>query len=79
MASRSVVFRSCAAFLFSLAVPAVALAQTTGGGRGALRPYVHIFLAYGAAWILILVWVWLIARGLKRVTAGLENTGHHGT
>ncbi len=73
MTSRSVVFRSCAAFLFSLAVPAVALAQTAAGGRGALRPYVHIFLAYGAAWILILAWVWLIARGLKRVAARQQD------
>ncbi len=35
-------------------------------GRGALRPYVHVLIAYGVAWVLILVWVWRIARGLKR-------------
>ena len=64
------IFRSCAAFLFSLAVPAALLAQSTEAGRGALRPYVHVFLAYGVVWVLILFWVWRIARGLKRLGQG---------
>ena len=34
-----------------------------------MRPYVHIFLAYGIAWILIAVWVWMISRGMKRMAA----------
>ncbi len=38
-----------------------------GGGSPSLRPYVHIFLAYAAAWILILVWVWRIWRSLRRL------------
>lgn len=38
-----------------------------GGGSPSLRPYVHIFLAYAAAWILILFWVWRIWRGLRRL------------
>lgn len=44
-----------------------AAAAQEEAGRGALRPYVHVFVAYGIAWVLILVWVWRIARGLKRV------------
>ena len=61
-----IVLRSCAAFLLSLAAPVALLAQTEAGS-GALRPYAHVFLAYGVAWLLILFWVWRIARGLKRL------------
>ena len=43
---------------------ALAAAQDEAG-RGALRPYVHVLVAYGIAWVLILVWVWRIARALK--------------
>ena len=32
-----------------------------------MRPYVHIFLAYGIAWILIAFWVWRISRGMRRM------------
>lgn len=56
--------RTLTAVLSSLATPAHLLAQEAG--RGALRPYIHVLLAYGAAWLLILVWVWMIARKLKR-------------
>ncbi len=55
-----------AAFLATLAAPTALLAQTEAG-RGALRPFVHVLGAYGIAWILILVWVWRIARALKRL------------
>lgn len=34
-----------------------------------MRPYVHILLAYGIAWILIAFWVWKISRGMKRLAA----------
>jgi len=61
------------AVLFSLATPAGLLAQEAG--RGALRPYIHVLLAYGAAWLLILVWVWMIARKLKRAGAHPEAGG----
>ena len=44
-----------------------AVAVQGEAGRGALRPYVHVFAAYGIAWALILAWVWRIAKGLKRV------------
>ena len=50
--------------------PAVLAAQGEAG-RGALRPFVHVLLAYAVAWIAILVWVWLIARRLRR----LEDAG----
>ncbi|MDE2762930.1 MAG: hypothetical protein OXQ94_00595 [Gemmatimonadota bacterium] len=59
--------RTLTAVLLSLAMPAGLLAQEAG--RGALRPYVHVLLAYGAAWLLILLWVWMIARNLKRAGA----------
>ena len=50
------------------AAPAlVAAAQVAEGGRGALRPYIHVFLAYAVVWIMILLWVWWIARRLKNV------------
>jgi len=62
------IFRICTALLCSAAAPAVLLAQAEGG-RGALRPYVHVFLAYGITWVLIAVWVWMIARRMKRLAA----------
>lgn len=61
------------AILLSLATPAGLLAQEAG--RGALRPYVHVLLAYGAAWLLILIWVWMIARKLKRASARSNSDG----
>ncbi len=59
------------ASLWLLAAPALAAVQAAGGGRGALRPYVHVLLAYAVVWILILLWVWWIARKLSRL-----NNGH---
>lgn len=72
--------RAGAVALVVLAGPGVAagaeeLALQAEAGRGALRPYVHVFAAYGVAWALILVWVWRIARGLKRVEKGIEGVG----
>lgn len=61
--------RSIAALFLSLPVPVALVAQTIEAGRGALRPYVHIFLAYGIAWILIAFWVWMISRQMKRMAA----------
>lgn len=57
--------RSLTAILLLLATPAGLPAQEAG--RGALRPFVHVLLAYGVVWLLILAWVWMIARRLKRV------------
>lgn len=65
------IWRSSIGSLWLLAAPAVAAAQVADGGRGALRPYVHVLVAYAVVWILILVWVWWIARKLSRL-----NNGH---
>lgn len=43
------------------------LLQSDGAGVPSLRPYVHVFLAYGLAWVIILFWVWRIWRGLQRL------------
>lgn len=52
-----------------LALPALLFAQAESG-RGALRPYVHVLIAYGIAWLAILVWVWRISRMTKRAAEG---------
>lgn len=62
--------RIFAALLYSAAAPAVLSAQAAEAGRGALRPYVHVLLAYGITWVLIALWVWMIARKMKRLAAG---------
>lgn len=72
--------RAVAVALVVLAGPGAAagaeeLALQAEAGRGALRPYVHVFAAYGVAWALIVVWVWRIARGLKRAEKGIEGVG----
>lgn len=61
------IWRSSIGTLWLLLTPAVVAAQAADGGRGALRPYVHVLLAYAVAWILILLWVWWIARKLARL------------
>lgn len=66
------IWRSSIGSLWLLAAPVVAAAQVADGGRGALRPYVHVLVAYAVVWILILVWVWWIARRLSRL-----NNGHN--
>lgn len=62
-----------AAALFALGTPAVLSAQVADGGRGAMRPFVHVLLAYGIAWVIVLIWVWWIARSLKRVNNGVSE------
>lgn len=57
--------RSLAVGLLLLTTPATLVAQEAG--RGAMRPYVHVLLAYAVVWLLILVWVWMIARQLKQL------------
>ncbi|MXW17789.1 MAG: hypothetical protein F4139_15765 [Gemmatimonadetes bacterium] len=57
--------RSLTTVLVTLATPVGLMAQEAG--RGAMRPYVHVLLAYAVVWLLILLWVWMIARQLKRV------------
>lgn len=58
--------RSLTTVLAALATPVGLMAQEEAG-RGAMRPYVHVLLAYAVVWLLILLWVWMIARQLKRV------------
>ena len=65
--------RTVTVVLLSLATPVGLLAQEAG--RGALRPYVHVLLAYGVVWVLILVWVWMIARKLKRLDGSTKADG----
>ena len=43
------------------------VAQSGEAGVPSLRPYVHVFIAYGLAWVIILFWVWRIWRGLKEL------------
>lgn len=57
---------------FLLLIPAPVLAQGTQG-RGALRPYFYVFLAYGLVWVIIGFWVFLIARRLGRLERHLEG------
>lgn len=61
------IWRGSIASLWLLAAPAIAVAQVVDGGRGALRPYVHVLLAYAVVWILIVLWIWWIARTLSRL------------
>ncbi len=67
------IYRSLTAVLLSLATPVGVLAQEAG--RGALRPYVHVLLAYAVVWVLILVWVWMIAQKLKRLSGTAKADG----
>lgn len=39
-----------------------------------LRPYVHVLIAYGLAWLAILVWVWRISRMTKRAAERAHGT-----
>ena len=70
------IWRGGLASLWLMAAPLALAAQSADGGRGALRPYVHVLLAYAVVWILILCWVWWIARSLKRVNNGVNGGGH---
>lgn len=64
---------AAAAALELLALP------VQGGGSPSLRPYVHIFLAYAAAWILILFWVWRIWRSLGRLGSSTFESAERAT
>ncbi len=49
-------------------LPADLSALSSQNETGAsLRPYVHVFLAYAVAWVVILGWVWRISRKLKEI------------
>ncbi|NNM33892.1 MAG: CcmD family protein [Gemmatimonadetes bacterium] len=51
--------------LLSLLSPLSLVAQNQG--RGALRPFAYVFVAYGLVWVIIGFWVFLIARRLGRL------------
>ncbi len=44
------------------------------GDIPSLRPYIHVFLAYGAAWLLILVWIWRISSSLRALARSRTPT-----
>ena len=44
-------------------------------GRGALRPFAYVFIAYGLVWVIIGFWVFLIARRLGRLEDRLGGGG----
>lgn len=67
--------RSLSLALSSLAVPFGLAARAADAGRDALRPHVHVFLAYAAVWLFILLWVWVIARKLKRAGGSANVDG----
>ena len=47
-------------------------AQAGTQGRGDLRPFFYVFLAYGLVWVAIGFWVFLIARRLGRLERDLK-------
>ena len=56
--------------LLGLAAPLPLLAQDQG--RGALRPFAYVFVAYGLVWVIIGFWVFLIARRLGRLESRID-------
>jgi CcmD family protein len=57
-----------------LATPVSAVQEASGlGGQTLGRGYLHMFVAYGLAWILVLGWAVSIARRLARVERRLED------
>lgn len=63
------------ALLVFVALPAVAQDALPGTqvAQQSLRPYVHVFLAYAVAIVLVLGWVISISKRLKDVEARLEE------
>ncbi len=76
MVPRSVRFRRALAATLVLLVALFVASATPDGlsaqataeaGAREMRHFWHVFVAYAAAWILILGWVWSIVRCLRRV------------
>ncbi|MBI4540427.1 MAG: CcmD family protein [Gemmatimonadetes bacterium] len=52
-----------------------ATGQAPGLARQTLRPYWHVFIAYGLVWLIILGWVVSISRRLARLERELTGAG----
>ena len=61
------IWASISSIVGILAAELFLFTQSDGTAAPSLRPYVHVFLAYGLAWAIILFWVSRIWRGLKRL------------
>ena len=48
-------------------LPALVVAAQNEALLGSFRPYLHVLLAFGAAWVVIGAWVFYIGRKLDRV------------
>jgi uncharacterized membrane protein len=57
----------------AVVVPADVLAQTAASRP--FRPYLHVFIAFGVAWVMVAVWVVQIGRKVKRISERLEAEG----
>lgn len=67
--------RALAAFALALLVaPSALFAQAEAGQGAPLRPYVHVYAAYGIAWLLVLLWAWRISRMTKRAVANAPES-----
>ena len=66
-----IVLPSALAALLAWAAPAVAQVGTEVLAQQSLRPYWLVFVAYALAWLLLLGWMFSIARRMR----GLENAG----
>jgi len=66
---------ACLLGVLLVAVLAAPLAAQAGGlGAQRLgRPYVHVFLAYAVLWVLVVGWIWAIARRIARLEARLRE------
>lgn len=60
--------------LAQLATPSALFAQAEAGQDAALRPYIHVYAAYGIGWLLVLLWAWRISRMTKRAAANAPES-----
>lgn len=74
-AVRAATIASMALALLLLQGMAVGLAAQDGSTPGGFRAYLHVFLAFGAAWMVIGTWVFQIGRRLRKVSEQLERAG----
>jgi CcmD family protein len=61
--------------LVALVAPALLSAQTDPNALSSqsLRGYSHVFIAYTIAWLIVLGWLFSVARRLARVERSLER------